>query len=141
MDEIHASFLARAIVLWGLRNTGLEDIHRGIEPTSLTCDYSDVKVVTPLGEIPWNNLARISNSEMRALMKHAIDTVYTILFHSDEPDFIEPLIDPTSELTKNWDEPKERARWFGNTKWRELCKVLAASSKNDHTLVSPSPES
>lgn len=32
-------------------NTELEDLHAGISPSSKTGDYTDVKVVTPYGEI------------------------------------------------------------------------------------------
>ncbi len=59
--------LALAVVC--VRNTGIEDIHSGIEPVSAGGDFSDVKVVTPYGEIPWNKMSRISNEEMRAFMR------------------------------------------------------------------------
>jgi hypothetical protein len=49
-------------------NTSLEGLHSGITPSSKTGDYSDVKVVTPYGEIEWNKLSRISDVEMRKLM-------------------------------------------------------------------------
>jgi len=39
-----------------VRNTCLEDIHAGITPSSQAGDLLDVKVVTPYGEIPWNQL-------------------------------------------------------------------------------------
>lgn len=42
----------------------LEDIHSGKSPSSNTGDYSDVKVVSPGGEIPWNKLSRINQAEM-----------------------------------------------------------------------------
>lgn len=37
----------------------LEGLHAGVFPSSRIGDYSDVKVVTPYGEIPWTRLARI----------------------------------------------------------------------------------
>ena len=46
----------------------LEDLHSGILPKSATGDFSDLKFVTPYGEIPWTQLARISDSEMHTLM-------------------------------------------------------------------------
>lgn len=52
------------VIVGTIRNTKLEDLHAGKYPTTLTGDYSDVKVVTPDGEIPWNGLSRISNKEM-----------------------------------------------------------------------------
>jgi len=61
--------LAKLIAVNGVRNnTELENLHAGISPYSKTGDYSDVKVVTPSGEIEWNRLSRISDKEMRSLM-------------------------------------------------------------------------
>jgi hypothetical protein len=78
------SELAKAIVLQGLRNTELENIHAGTWPSTKTGDYEDVKVVSPYGEIPWNELSRISQEEMKDLMIKAVNRVYTIL---SLPDF------------------------------------------------------
>lgn len=61
--------LAQYIAVMGVRNnTELESLHCGISPSSKTGDYTDVKVVTPYGEIMWNDLSRISDTEMRSLM-------------------------------------------------------------------------
>jgi hypothetical protein len=38
-----------------------------------------VKVVTPYGEIPWNEVSHISDEQMRALMIGAVNMVYTML--------------------------------------------------------------
>ena len=56
-----------------VRNTCIEDIHAGVEPSSKAGDFSDAKLVTPYGEIPWNNLSRIRNDEMRDFMKQVVD--------------------------------------------------------------------
>jgi hypothetical protein len=45
-----------------------EDLHAGVTPDSQTGDYSDVKVVSPYGEIPWTELSRLSDQEMKAVM-------------------------------------------------------------------------
>jgi hypothetical protein len=57
--------LAKLFALECFRNSKLEDLHTGKSPSSKTDDYSDVKVVTPYGEIPWNNLSclRARNKE------------------------------------------------------------------------------
>lgn len=47
-----------------VRNTIIENYHAGISPRSKIGDYSDVKVITPYGEIAWNELSRISDDEM-----------------------------------------------------------------------------
>ena len=52
-DKTIASALAKAITVLCVRNTFLEDLHSGTSPSSKTGDLSDVKVVTPYGEIPW----------------------------------------------------------------------------------------
>jgi hypothetical protein len=70
---------AKAIVVTCVRNTILEDYHAGIGPSSKTGDYSDVKVVTPYGEIPWNEVSRISDEEMKVLMIEIVNNVYTLL--------------------------------------------------------------
>jgi hypothetical protein len=69
--------LAKRIVVDCFRNQGtLENIHAGIFPSSATGDFEDVKVVTPYGEIPWNRLSRISDEEMMAMNKTAVNRVY-----------------------------------------------------------------
>jgi len=60
---------AKLLAVMGVRNnTDLEYLHSGITPSSKTGDYTDVKVITPYGEIEWNKLSRISDKEMRSLM-------------------------------------------------------------------------
>jgi hypothetical protein len=60
--------LARLLASKCVRDTILEDFHSGVTPNSKTDDYSDVKVVSPYGEIGWNKLSRLSDEEMRELM-------------------------------------------------------------------------
>jgi hypothetical protein len=48
-------------------NTKLEDFHSGKYPSSKTGDYSDVKVVSPFGEIPRTELSRLSDEKMKIL--------------------------------------------------------------------------
>jgi len=76
--------VALALVEHCVRNTRLEDIHAGTVPGSLTGDYSDVKVVTPYGEIPWTQISRISDEEMKALMIDIVNKVYTFLSHLED---------------------------------------------------------
>ena len=70
---------AKILVLNCVRNTFLENLHKGIFPDSKEGDYSDVKVVSPYGVIPWNQLGRISDEEMKKLMKEIVNKVYTML--------------------------------------------------------------
>ena len=61
------------------RNTMLEDFHARTYPSSETGDYSDVKVVSPYGEIPWNRMSRLSDEEMKTLMIDVVDHCYAFL--------------------------------------------------------------
>ena len=62
-----------------VRNTVIENYHAGIVPQSETGDYSDVKVVTPFGEIAWNDLSRINDEEMKAFNIEVNNRIYTYL--------------------------------------------------------------
>lgn len=68
-----------ALVETCFRNTELENLHAGRSPRSVTGDFSDVKVVSPRGEIPWNELSRLSDEEMKTLMIEVVDKVYTFV--------------------------------------------------------------
>ena len=81
LEEAMYASLARSIVLHCMHNTRLEDLHAGVYPDSATGDYTDVKVVSPYGEIPWNKASRISDAEMRSLMRQCVNRVYTYLLH------------------------------------------------------------
>ena len=76
--------LALVLVETCVRNSELENLHAGVTPSSATGDFSDVKVVTPYGEIPWARLSRISDVEMKALMIDVVDRVYTYLRYPEE---------------------------------------------------------
>jgi len=66
------------IIAKDVRNE-LENLHSGITPCSKKGDNSDIKVITPYGEIPWKNLSRINNKEMRELMLNIEDVIYKVL--------------------------------------------------------------
>jgi hypothetical protein len=90
--------MALSLVEVCVRNS-LEDLHAGIFPSSRTGDYSDVTVVTPHGDIPWNRLARISDEEMKPLMIGIVNKSFTFLR------FIEELA-AESYQTRRWKRPK-----------------------------------
>ncbi|CAM5608636.1 hypothetical protein GS397_06255 [Sphingobium yanoikuyae] len=79
IPDAAARRIALALVEHCVRNTQLEEIHAGKAPESLAGDYSDVKVVTPYGEIPWTRVSRISDAEMKALMIEIVNKVYTFV--------------------------------------------------------------
>ena len=73
MDEKIAGSLAKALAITCVRNTVLETLHAGKTAESQAGDYSDVKIITPAREIPWNELSRISDEEMKCLMKEVVN--------------------------------------------------------------------
>jgi len=106
-DEVVLQRLAKIIVLNGFRNR-LERIHAGTSPSSKTGDGTDIKVVSPYGEIPWNKLSRISDEEMKRLNKGAVDYVYNLL--SDLLDGnLWPLLEELQQrdTLPNWDAPNK----------------------------------
>lgn len=107
-DELVRKRLAKFVALKCFRNTGLENLHAGKYPGSSSGDYSDVKVVSPLGEIPWPNLSRLSDDEMKVLMIQVTHRCYnflTTLIADDAEDLIHYLqhYDPAPK----WDDPAE----------------------------------
>jgi hypothetical protein len=98
--------LAKAIAALCVRNTFLEDLHAGTTPSSKTGDYSDVKVVTPYGEIPWSKLSRLSDAEMKQLMKEIVNSIYSFLCRQEDREFLAAFLQLGSRYTARWDEPK-----------------------------------
>jgi hypothetical protein len=114
MKDSKWGVLARVLTRDCVRNTFLEDLHSGVSPSSKTGDYSDVKVVSPYGEIPWNELSRISDEEMRKLMLEVENLIrqnlWTIFQQGaarfSDPDFIELLrLEVFDGYGISWDDP------------------------------------
>src|SRR2546430_5504185 len=78
-NEVVRKRLAKLMASHCFRNSMLEDFHAGTVPSSRSADYSDVKVVTPYGEIGWNDLSRVSDKEMKSLMIDAVNRSYRFL--------------------------------------------------------------
>ena len=66
-----------------VRNTALEVLHAGRFPRSASGAYSDVRVVTPDGDIPWTEVSRLSDPEMEALMIEVTTRLYTCFAHPE----------------------------------------------------------
>ncbi len=102
--------LAKYVAALCVRNTFLEDLHSGTVPSSKTGDFSDVKVVTPFGEIPWHELSRISDEEMKKLMKEVVDKLYTFLELGGGIEFNRNFCDWARHFVREWDEPSIDAK-------------------------------
>lgn len=100
--------LAKAITAFCFRNTGIENIHAGISPMSIAGDFSDVFIVDASGnKIPWNKASRISQAEMKELMRTAVNRVYDVLTHDGDANFEKDVLNHALGFTRGWDEPKE----------------------------------
>jgi hypothetical protein len=103
-----AKMMAAACVRRGY----LEKLHAGITPVSRTGDYSDVKVIDADGrEIPWHNISRINDEEMKTLMTGIVDRIYTFLARTlfapaDDAEFARALDRAALPWTKGWSDPK-----------------------------------
>jgi hypothetical protein len=71
--------IAKLMVLECFRNSGLEDLHAGISPSSAAGDYSDVVVNSPYGSIPWPQVSRLNDEEMKELMIDVVDGTYRLV--------------------------------------------------------------
>ena len=103
-----AKIMAAACVRRGY----LEKLHAGATPVTRTGDYSDVKVIDAEGrEIPWNEVSRINQDEMKTLMSGVVNRIHTFLartlFSASEDKAFEQALDRTAgPWTKAWDEPQ-----------------------------------
>jgi hypothetical protein len=103
-----AKIMAAACVRRGY----LEKLHNGFTPVTRSGDYSDVKVIDAEGrEIPWNQVSRINQDEMKTLMTGVVNRIHTFLartlFSTTEDKAFQRALDrPAMPWTKGWDEPK-----------------------------------
>jgi hypothetical protein len=104
--------LAKLIALESFRNSELEDLHAGKFPSSQIGDYSDVEFVSPYGEIAWNDLSRLDDDEMKALMIDVVnrcDQFLAGLFVSARgQDVVEAL--KHRDPVPKWNDPENAGR-------------------------------
>ncbi len=111
-QQQYSAKLAKALAVLCVRNTFLEDLHAGKSPISRTGDWSDVKVVTPGREIPWNELSRISDEEMKKLMKQVVNKLYTVLMSLDNDEAMRLVFSGGEDYAGHWDEPEFLPRFL-----------------------------
>lgn len=106
-NEVLRKRLAKYLALHCFRNTELENLHAGTVPISESGDYSDVKVITPRGEIPWTKLSRFDNNEMKALMKDVVNHCDLHLASLFSTPVGEELIEELQrrDLVPEWNDP------------------------------------
>jgi hypothetical protein len=95
-----------------VRRGYLEKLHEGVTPVTRSGDYSDVKVIDAEGrEIPWNQVSRIDQDEMKTLMTGVVNRIHTFLARTlfsatEDKAFCQALDRAAAPWTKAWDEPK-----------------------------------
>ena len=88
-----------------VRNTQLETLHAGLTPFTRTGDYSDVFVVDANGRrIPWSEVSRIDEDEMRDLMRDIVNRLYTFHLEADDPK-LQATIERWMGAAAEWEEP------------------------------------
>jgi hypothetical protein len=103
-----AKLMAAACVRRGY----LEKLHAGFTPVTRTGDYSDVKVIDAEGrEIPWNQVSRIDQDEMRTLITGVVNRIHTFLARTlfsetEDKAFHQALDKAAVPWTREWDEPE-----------------------------------
>ena len=101
------AILAKAVTAACFRNTYIEEIHSGILPISVKGDFSDVFITDSLGNnIPWNKAARITDEEMRILMKEIVNKMYTFFEKQYDEEYCSKVLDYAYLIAKNWDDPQ-----------------------------------
>lgn len=81
-EERIAANLAKIMGMICIRNTRLEDLHAGVQPVTLTGDYSDVNVIDATGQtIPWRTVSHIDDAQMADLMRDVVNRLFTFFSH------------------------------------------------------------
>ena len=93
---------AKAMVALAFRNGPIEDFHGG-KPCAACAGRQDV--------------SRISNDEIKAIMKSAVDTLYRLLWQR-ENDSVAYLrnLELGERYTKQWDDPELKKPWMSGWK-------------------------
>ncbi len=100
--------LSKAVTAACVRNTYLEELHSGKTPVSLKGDNSDVYVIDAGGnKIPWNGVSRISDEEMKKLMKEVVNNMYKFFENQYNEEYCEKVLDYNYKFAANWDDPEE----------------------------------
>ena len=110
-----AAKLAKIMAMLCVRNTQLETLHAGLTPITRTGDYSDVFVLDADGRrIPWTEVSRFDEDEMRALMRDIVNRLYTFHLHADEPK-LQATIERWMGVADKWDEPEIDPRMISSS--------------------------
>jgi hypothetical protein len=85
LGDFMSAKLAFAIVKMALDCEEMSALEAGVEPGS---DPSDVKIVYQGQQVPWQDAGRVTDDEMRFLLKRWADRVYTVLRQLHDTKFL-----------------------------------------------------
>lgn len=109
-----AASLAKLMAMMCVRNTGLESLHAGVVPVSLTGDNTDVFVLDGEGrKIPWSEVSHFDDDVMRDLMREIVNRLYTFHLSCDDPEFLKQT-EKWMSIAAKWDEPELDRRFLGS---------------------------
>lgn len=98
---------AKSIVALAFRNGPIEDVHAGIE-----CEHCAGK----------REYSHITQHEMKAIMKFAVDKVYALLWiRSHSPDVFLPVIKAGALYTSTWDLPRTAEKKSSTSRGSQIC--------------------
>lgn len=121
-EERGVATVTKRLVVNCVRNTILEDFHAGRGPISKTKDGSDIRVIDADGnEYRWNEISRISDTEMKQLIKQIVNRTYTFLTFIEDEEFQE-LMDRYYVSVSKWDAPQIDEGMLGKKLTERLCK-------------------
>ena len=110
-----AAKLAKIMAMLCVRNTQLETLHAGLTPITRTGDYSDVVVLDADGRrIPWTEVSRFDEDEMRALMRDIVNRLYTFHLYADDPK-LQAQLERWMGVADKWDEPEIDPRMISSS--------------------------
>jgi hypothetical protein len=84
----------------------MRELNAGICPDSASGDYSDARVSSPSGDIPWPKVSRLNDDEMKRLMIDVVNRTYRfihMLFDDDGGKLILRLAE--RDPLPRWNEP------------------------------------
>ena len=112
-----AASLTKLMAMMCVRNAGLESLHAGLVPVTRTGDYSDVFVLDADGrKIPWVEVSRFDDDQMRALMREIVNRLYTFHVSCDDPDFLAKT-EEWMAVAGKWDEPELDRKFLAAIKY------------------------
>ena len=129
-DERFQKTFAKAMVAACVRRGELEGLHSGISPVTHAGDYSDVYVVDADGRrIPWADVSRIDQNEMKALLIGVVNRTYTFLVRTfftfgNDAAFAQAIDHAAVPWTTGWDEPEYLPQFLMPVSSEELSRML-----------------